>query len=162
MTNVANGVVDFDSLQFVDISDTAAAPYIVKDGDILFNRTNSPHLVGRTGLVRNPPPCVFASYLVRLQADRSRVMPEYLNTYLNWDPVQQRIREMATRGVSQANVSASKLAELEVRIPSLDEQERIARIIQAAQSRRLAEEVWSDGLACCFEVVLNKVFRNAA
>jgi hypothetical protein len=63
-------------------------------------------------------------------------MPEYLNTYLNWDPVQQRIREMATRGVSQANVSASKLAELEV------------RIIQAAQSRRLAEEVWSNGLAC--------------
>lgn len=161
MTNVANGAVNFDGLQFVDMSDTAAAPYLVEDGDVLFNRTNSPQLVGRCGLVRNPPPCVFASYLIRLRADPARVLPEYLNIYLNWEPIQQRIREMATRGVSQANVSASKLAELEIRIPSLDEQSHIASVFRRIQSRRIAEDKWSSSLDRCFGAALAHLFASS-
>ena len=162
MTNVANGSVHFDGLQFVDISDAAARPYIVADGDLLFNRTNSPSLVGRTGLVRNPPAAVFASYLIRLRPDEDRLLPEYLNRYLNWEPVQQHIRAMAARGVSQANVSASKLAELEILVPPLDQQMKIARIIERVQAKASAEHLCAGRITHCFESVLDRLLGEAA
>jgi type I restriction enzyme S subunit len=162
MTNVTNGSVHFRGLQFVDISDEAARPYIVADGDILFNRTNSPALVGRTGLVRNPPPAVFASYLIRLRPNEGQVLPEYLNRYLNWDPIQQQIREMAARGVSQANVSASRLAQLDIPVPPIEEQVAIALAIETVQAKASAEQLCIDSIESCFRTVLNRLLRPAA
>lgn len=133
MTNLSQGLVSYENLQFIEPESADVERYMLEPGDILFNRTNSPELVGRAGIVERAVPSVFASYLIRLVCDSSVVIPEFLNAYLNWEPTQVRLRGMATRGVSQANISASTLATLDVPTPPLNVQGSIVRAWRASR-----------------------------
>jgi len=78
MKNIQNGRVKIDPELRVDLTAREAEPYLLKDGDILLNRTNSPDLVGKTGIYRGSEKAVFASYLVRLELDRNQVDPDFV------------------------------------------------------------------------------------
>ena len=125
------GKVIFRDLQYVDIDNKTADTYRVNQNDLLFNRTNSYELVGRTAIVEQTTDAVFASYLVRVAVDESRVQPRFLNYFLNWDAVQSELKKLASRGVSQANISAGKLKKFPVPVPSLNEQNEIDDILDA-------------------------------
>jgi len=132
-----DGQVVFRNLQYVDLDQRTFETFRLKRGDILFNRTNSFELVGRSAIYNDDAPAVFASYLVRLSVDRSRVDPSYLNFLLNWDVAQIELKKLASRGVSQANISASKLQTFLVHLPTLSEQADIAKVL--TEVRRLME-----------------------
>jgi restriction endonuclease S subunit len=102
-----------------------AAEFEVKKGDILFNRTNSADLVGKVGIFKLDGYYLFASYLVRVQTDRSVLLPEFLNYYLNSPHGQTAVRAFATPGVSQSNISAGNLKKVRVPVASIREQEAI-------------------------------------
>ena len=124
-----DGKVLFRDLQYVDIDCETAKIYQVSPNDLLFNRTNSYELVGRTAIAEQTTDAVFASYLVRVSVDESRLHPRFLNHFLNWDSAQGELKKLASRGVSQANISASKLRGFAVPVPSLDEQREIVAIL---------------------------------
>ncbi len=126
-----DGKVIFRDLQYVDIDDETADTYRVKPNDLLFNRTNSYELVGRTAIVEQSANAVFASYLVRVAVDENRLHPQFLNYFLNWDSAQAELKKLASRGVSQANISAGKLRGFPVPAPSLVEQQEIVAILDA-------------------------------
>lgn len=131
MKHLADGVIKLEDFGYVDEGTRDWSPLTLHRGDILLNRTNSPALVGRTGIVREDSDAVFASYLVRLHPDLERVDPGYLNCWLNSAKSQGHIRKLATRGVSQANVNPTTLLkELPVLLPPLPEQVRIAEILR--------------------------------
>jgi restriction endonuclease S subunit len=79
MMNIVDGVVVKNDMTSVDLPLQEFEKYCLKKGDILFNRTNSADLVGKVGIYRMEGSDVFASYLVRLSANESRILPEYLN-----------------------------------------------------------------------------------
>ena len=96
-------------------------------GDILFNRTNSPNLVGKVGLVKEVHrPLAFASYLVRLRVHEHRADSTWLAALLGSPPCQSHIRRFATPGVSQANINPTSLKSLALPLPPIDEQRAIA------------------------------------
>ena len=138
-----DGRVAFRDLQYVQLDERSLRHFRLQDGDLLFNRTNSFELVGRTALFTGNREAVFASYLIRLQVDPDMFIPAFLNHYLNLERVQQAIKSLATRGVSQSNISASKLRTFYVPKPPLPEQREIAETIDtlaislgACQQRR--------------------------
>ena len=124
-----DGKVLLRDLQFVNVDDETAKTYRVKPGDILFNRTNSYELVGRTAIVEIETSAVFASYLVRVSVDNKRLDPRFLNHFLNWDSAQAELKKLASRGVGQANISAGKLREFGIPVTDLDEQGEIVAIL---------------------------------
>ena len=126
-----DGKVLLRDLQFVNVDDETAKAYRVKPGDILFNRTNSYELVGRTAIVEIETNAVFASYLVRVSVDNKHLDPRFLNHFLNWDSAQAELKKLASRGVSQANISAGKLREFGIPLTDLDEQREIVAILDA-------------------------------
>jgi restriction endonuclease S subunit len=69
---------------------------------------------------------VFASYLIRLRPI-PELLPEYLNIFINSYIGQSRIRIHVSRGVSQANISASNLRRVSLRVPSLEVQQAVVR-----------------------------------
>jgi type I restriction enzyme S subunit len=146
--------VVFRDLQYVDPSEGDVRAFRLHDGDLLFNRTNSFELVGRTALFGGDREAVFASYLIRLQVDAEMLVPGFLNYYLNLDGVQQAIKSLATRGVSQSNISASKLRTFLVPKPALSEQRKITRAIETIASsleacerrRRVRDELFQSAL----------------
>ena len=89
MRDISNGVVNLTGLPFVDGTGNDWSSMRLKVGDVLLNRTNSPDLVGKVGIVREDSEAVFASYLVRLVVDRQMAEPEFVNYWLNTSVAQR-------------------------------------------------------------------------
>jgi type I restriction enzyme S subunit len=133
MTNQVGGRIVARDLQFTNIDRTDLEKFRVKPGDLLFNRTNSFDLVGRTAIFELEGDFVFASYLIRLRVASDRLFPQFLNLYLNGEETQRRLKTIATRAVSQSNISATRLKGFSVPVPSLHEQRQIAAVLSAVQ-----------------------------
>ncbi len=131
MNALIDGRISLQNLQFVDLDPRTLANFRLAPGDLLFNRTNSYELVGRTAVFdHSDVDAVFASYLVRLRIDRTQADPRFLNFLLNWDVTQGELKSLATRAVGQANISAGKLSDFSVHLPSLSEQTKIADALE--------------------------------
>lgn len=135
-----DGEVIFRDLQFVELDAHTLERYRLVEGDLLFNRTNSFELVGRTAMFAGDNAAVFASYLIRLRVDRTRVDPRFLTFFFGLAETQERLKAFATRGVSQSNISGSKLKDLLVPLPTLGEQGQIASTLSAIQQTRRSRE----------------------
>ena len=135
MNNLQNGTLDLSDIRRADLSKKESDYLNLVPGDILFNRTNSLILVGKVGIVRElPQPISFASYLVRLRVREILANPLWLSAML-WAPnYQARIRRFATPGVSQANINPTSLKSLMIPLPSLPEQEIIARVLDGVDT----------------------------
>lgn len=151
------GKTIFRDLQFVDIDQKTFVAFQIKDGDLLFNRTNSFELVGRTSIFRSGREAVFASYLIRLTLDQSEYYPEFVNFYFNQPSVQADLKRLASRGVSQSNISASKLKEYYIPKTSLDEQREISGILQSVDRKIEIHERKRTALQELFKTMLHKL-----
>lgn len=135
MNNLVDGKVDTTNLKYVDLDEVDFNKYHLEKGDILFNRTNSIDLVGKTSIFEILGDYVFASYLLKVIVDKKKLLPEFLNYLMNWEKAQSRLRMMATRGVSQSNISASKLREFRFQQPPLDNQNNIVKLLQSIDNK---------------------------
>jgi type I restriction enzyme S subunit len=155
MRHLADGVVRFTDLVPVQIDADTLQKYRVEDGDLLFNRTNSLELVGKTSVVRGVPrsDIVFASYLVRIHLKRDRATPEFVNYFMNSGAGIDRIKSLATPGVGQYNVNPTSLRDsLLLPLPPISEQKKIATI--------LAE--WDQAIGLTEKLIAAKQHRKAA
>jgi type I restriction enzyme S subunit len=139
MGNIQRGHVVMDGLKYVTLSPALLDRYLLKRGDVLFNRTNSQEWVGKVGIYRTDAPAVFASYLIRVHADSAQVDNYFLGQLLNSYDAQCRIKRFATPGVQQVNVNAKNLGKVLIPVPvgntGLDEQREIAALLEAADER---------------------------
>ena len=156
-----DGGVVFDDLQYVDLDPKTFKKFRLVDGDLLFNRTNSHDLVGRMAVFYATREVVFASYLIRVRLDQHSADPDFINYYFNMNVTQTRVRTLASRGVSQSNISASKLKTFEVPLPSdLDEQADIVRNLKAVDSKIQLHESKKSGLQALFKTTLNRLMTG--
>lgn len=61
--------MDFTDLKFMDLEESLHERYPVRTGDVLFKRTNSAELVGKTGIIRDSKPMAYAGKLIRLRVN---------------------------------------------------------------------------------------------
>ncbi len=115
MGNIQSGKLDWADLVFTD-DEEEIAKYALRVGDVLFNRTNSPALVGKTAIFRGERKAIYAGYLIRIQAGPN-LNPEYLNYALNCPEGRAFSWRVKSDGVSQSNISASKLKGFEFAVP---------------------------------------------
>ena len=139
MGNIQGGEIIMDDLKYVTLPQNLLDRYLLKRGDVLFNRTNSQEWVGKVGIYRNDEPAVFASYLIRLHPDTTQIDNYYLGQLLNSYPAQCRIKRYATPGVQQVNINAKNLSKVLIPIPvgvaGLEEQREIANLLEKADER---------------------------
>jgi len=155
MNSMQDGRLDLTDLQYVDVDEATFKKFKLNKGDILFNRTNSYELVGKVAVFDVESPFVFASYIVRLMTDSNKIVTHYLNYYLNWQPTQNRLRMLASRGVSQSNINATKLKAFLISLPPLSEQERICETLSAIDEKIQAEETKRNSLEALFKTLLS-------
>ena len=146
MNNLQGGELDLRDVRRADLSEKESNDLSLVPGDILFNRTNSRDLVGKVAIVRDlEQPVSFASYLIRLRAAKTRANPYWLVALLGSSQCQDRIRKFATPGVSQANINPTNLKSLTISLPSLAEQQTVARVLYGADAtlvRVRQERAW--------------------
>ena len=133
MNNLLDGEAELSDLKFTD---TPVPEHLwLRNGDLLFNRTNSWEHVGRTGIWRGQiESATFASYLVRLNPHPDKLLPEMLNFWLNWERIQIAMRRQATPAVQQVNINPTNLRSIPAAFPrNLDEQTAITGRISAVR-----------------------------
>lgn len=145
MNNMENGYMVGEPMKYIDLDDEEFEKYRVEKGDILFNRTNSHELVGKTGIFELDGDYVFASYLVRLRTN-DRADPYYLNYYMNSEQGQNRLQAFATKGVSQSNINATSVQRVKLPLPPRDKQQEIADIIKSIDTEIEENEAYREQL----------------
>lgn len=147
MGNLQNGEIDWSNLAYTS-DEEDIKKYLLKSGDVLFNRTNSPELVGKTSIYRGEMPAIYAGYLIKLDYEKNIVVGDYLNYYLNSSKAKEYYMQVKTDGVSQSNINAKKIGEFEIPLPSLSEQHEIVRLIDDLLAReRSAQQATEQALA---------------
>jgi len=126
MGNIFDGDLVFDSLKYLPADHDEFPKLFVEPGDLLFNRTNSPELVGKTAVFKSLPQTFsFASYLIRVRLVKDGALPEYVAAHINSLYGRKWVKSVVTQQVGQANVNGTKLQALMIPLPPLREQRRI-------------------------------------
>ena len=117
MNNISRtGEMDFTDLKYMDLKSSEHDRYLVRSGDVLFNRTNSAELVGKTGLFREARKMAYAGYLIRLRTNDANE-PEYLSVFLNSAYAKKMLRGMCKSIIGMANINATEIQCMRVAMP---------------------------------------------
>jgi type I restriction enzyme S subunit len=131
MGNIQDGTLDLSSLKFLPEDHDEFPNLLLERGDILFNRTNSAELVGKSAVYFGEPErASFASYLIRIRC--SGLLPELLSGYINSAYGREWVASVVSQQVGQANVNGTKLRQLGIPVMPRNEQREIARRVEAA------------------------------
>ena len=127
IANVQKGYIEDSSPAFYTMDSIEAKKYQLKENDLLMSLTGN---VGRVGLLTsNFLPAALNQRVACLRIkDSSTFEKAYLFHVLNSDFFEQKCIESAN-GVAQKNMSTEWLKEYEIPLPPLDEQRRIAAVL---------------------------------
>jgi type I restriction enzyme S subunit len=141
MGNIQDMFLDWKNLVYTSDEDEIQK-YVLAEGDLLFNRTNSPELVGKTAIYRGEQPAIFAGYLIQIRCGRT-VLPEFLNYCLNSPQGREYCWIVKSDSVSQSNINAKKLAQFSFVLPNIAEQEEIVSRVNRALTwvERIGDEI---------------------
>jgi type I restriction enzyme S subunit len=136
MGNLTNeGYLNLDDLKKINIPDNEIEKCIVRRGDVLFNRTNSLELIGKTCLFDLDEPMVIAGYLIRVRFKES-ILPLYFTRLFNLSEIKKKLRSMAKGAVNQANINSKELASISIPLPPLPLQQSFASKIEAIERQK--------------------------
>jgi type I restriction enzyme, S subunit len=161
MGNLQNGEIDWSDLVFSNSVDDNNK-YKLKVGDVLFNRTNSPALVGKTSIYRGDFPAIFAGYLIRLNYG-DELIGDYLNYMMNTHQAREYCNSVKSDGVNQSNINAKKIAAFIIPVPSIAEQTEIVRILDNIfEKEKQAKELVSviEKIDFMKKAILARAFRG--
>ncbi|MDG6795210.1 restriction endonuclease subunit S [Glaesserella parasuis] len=128
MGNIQAGQIDWENLVYTS-NDAEIQKYSLNKYDVLFNRTNSPELVGKTAIYLGEREAIFAGYLIRVRC-KNMLNPKFLNYHLNSPFAKNYCLEVKSDGVSQSNINAQKLLAYPLNLPSLEEQNYITQAVE--------------------------------
>ncbi|MBU0473116.1 MAG: restriction endonuclease subunit S [Bacteroidetes bacterium] len=129
MNNILNSELDITILKYISINDNVKDKYTLDKGDLLFNRTNSKELVGKTAIFYEDEEYTFASYLIRVVVNTEKANVNYINYLFNSSLLKYQ-KDMVSRQITgQANINAQEMQEFLFPLPPLQTQKEIANIL---------------------------------
>jgi len=128
-------------------------------------RGDSMPYLGKSALIRElPETCVFESNMMRISLNKDRVLPEFIIRYLNSPIGLAELRKNAKQAVNQASINQQDVKNVMVRLPFLDEQVEIVRILKDLQSKeqqaKEAAEAVLDQIDAMKKAILARAFRG--
>ena len=150
----------------IDLPDSVAAQYDIDEGDVFVSRANTIDLVGLSAVAEKRPDerLIYPDLLIKLKADRSKVLPRYLAYALRSASARRQIRARAL-GASQTmvKISGERLREVVIPVPSLAEQDKIVSRLDSAHELigRIAMSTGGVDAASVRASVLRRAFLGA-
>ena len=136
MNNITyDGFLDLTDLKYIDMDDAEFEKYSVREGDVLFNRTNSMDLIGKTTYIHDMEPMIIAGYIIRVRLVNS-VLPVYVSKFMNTPAMKKKLRGMAKGAVNQANINSKELKSIDIPVPPLALQQSFAEKIQSIEKQK--------------------------
>ena len=160
MNNISySGKWDFSSLKYIELDESEKEKYLVNNGELLFNRTNSKELVGKAAVYRKDEPMAFAGYLVKLFTD-SPATSEYIAGHLNSHYGKAFLFNMAKSIVGMANINAKEVQRVPILIPPMELREKYAEIVKQVEKLRKSQKQSEQQIDNFFNVLMQKAFKG--
>lgn len=153
-----SGNVDLAALKYVDLPPDDVARFGLKDGDLLFNRTNSKELVGKTGLWIGDREAILASYFIRLRVDERLARPFFVWAFMNTPHMKRVLFETARGAIGQANINSRELRAFRVPLPALDVQVRFEARCRDVLALRAQQDQATARAEAAFQALLARAF----
>ena len=118
-----SGDMKLSDLKYIDLSEKDKKKYLVQKDDILFNRTNSKELVGKTTVFDLEDAYAYAGYLVRLRTN-DKADPYYISGYLNSSHGKATLMGMCKNIVGMANINAQEVQDIKIALPPIELQKK--------------------------------------
>ena len=135
-----DGHLDLKDLKYIDIPDDEMEKCVVRKGDVLFNRTNSIELVGKTAVFDLPEDMVIAGYIIRVRLNE-RLLPEIFSQYMNLEALKDILRAMAKGAVNQANINAQELQSIKVYVPDMEVQKQFIKMKEQVDKSKVTKQI---------------------
>lgn len=127
MNNITySGELDLTDTKRIDVPENELDKCTVRRGDVLFNRTNSKELVGKTCVYNRDEMMVLAGFVIRVRVTE-RVLPEFLSAFLNTDFSKQMLLGMCKTAIGQANINAQEMQNIGLYLPPIELQRQFVR-----------------------------------
>jgi type I restriction enzyme S subunit len=154
-----SGHMDYEKLKYVDIPQKDIEKYIVRKGDILFNRTNSRELVGKTAIFDSDTEMVAAGYLIRVRINELG-NPYFIWGYLNSKHGKLILNSMCKNIVGMANINAQELQNIKILLPPINLQNEFAdKVALIEQQKALAKQELQES-EDLFNCLLQQAFKG--
>ena len=134
---IADGEVNLRKAGFVAESENIER-YRLTTGDILFSHINSIKHIGKTALIRSDDEIYNGMNLLQIRPNRARAYSSFLLEVLRSEGFRSEVRSRAKQAVNQASISIAQLQELEILLPPLPEQKKIAEILSGIDKQILS------------------------
>ncbi|WP_066224984.1 restriction endonuclease subunit S [Formosa haliotis] len=162
MGNLQAGKIDWDKLKY-SVDEKEIEKYMLTAGDVLFNRTNSPELVGKTSIYLGDKKAIYAGYLIKIKTSEL-LKSSYLNYALNSPYAKEWCWKVKTDGVSQSNINAQKLSQFNLPYPPIKEQteivNRVAHLFAKADAIDAQYQSLKTKIDSLPQAILAKAFKG--
>ena len=154
-----NGQFDFSDMKYIDLPEDEQKKYLVYKGEVLFNRTNSKELVGKTAVYKENEPMAYAGYLVKA-IPNERATGEFIAAYMNTKYVKSKLLNMAKNIVGMANINAEEFKKIDIYIPPIELQNEYIKFIEQVDKLKFEMEKSLKKLEDNFNSLMQKAFKG--
>lgn len=158
MNNITyGGQLDLSDVKRIDIPENELSKCTVRRGDVLFNRTNSKELVGKTCVYDKDEMMVLAGFIIRVRVNE-QTLPEFLSSFLNADFSKKMLLGMCKTAIGQANINAQELQGIELYLPPIMLQQEFVVFKTEVSRQKLTIQQSLDKLEVLKEALMQEYF----
>lgn len=154
-----SGTIDLTNLKYIDLQEKDKPKYLITKGDLLFNRTNSRELVGKTAVYDDRVPFAIAGYLIRVRANKDG-NNHYISGYLNSKHGKSTLQNTCKSIVGMANINAQEMQDIPILIPPIDLQDKFEQIVLATRKKLKVHQSSLEDLTDLFNSLSQRAFNG--
>lgn len=159
--------VDLSAYKTVEVPDDVVEPFVLREDDVFIVRYNGDiDRVAKAAIFKgeNRTMVVYPDKLMRLRADRRKMVPDFLVYALGSRRVRAQIEELGKTTAGQIGVSGADAKAFVIPVPPLDDQRGIVEHLDGLQAKVDAlKKLQSDTaaeLAALLPSILDKAFKG--
>jgi len=163
VANVYEDRIDVSDLLSMDFEDDDFRQYRLEDGDILLNEGQSTELVGRPAMWRGEvPDCCFQNTLVRFQANKEKMIPEFALAALLHYYRAGMLSRISSKTSNVAHLGAARFSAMTLYSPPIDKQHRFKSRFEEVRSIGTQQVAASQKANEAFDALLAGTFSAQA
>ena len=156
ITDIQNDAVNWENVPYCICDEDVKEKYLLKTGDIVIARIGA--TTGKAYIIDDCPEAIFASYLIRVRT-KDNLLPAFLAQYFRTNNYWRQI-EQSKGGRLKGGVNIPILTNLVIPFPPSSEQQQIAAILQACDTKITALEQEAQHLDELFHAMLDELMTG--
>jgi type I restriction enzyme S subunit len=154
------GDICVNDIKWIELSEIETNKLLLENRSVLFNRTNSPDLVGKVAVWDKGSGYTFAGYLINLKLNEKIISPYYFASYFNSHFGKVVLQSKARHSGNLANISATTLKNQKILLPPIDIQNEFEKIYLKAKDLQLKLTLSLNELTEYFDKTLHDTFNQ--